>query len=165
MYEESQFHINYWELLAAFLGIQSFLKSERHLTVYLYMDNVSALIYINKKRGVQSRPLTTLAKECWGWCMERAIVLSAEHLPGCLNIIADEQSRHMRDRWDWKLHPGFFQRIVKTFGMIEVDLFASRLTYQVPGFFSWKPDPQAEQQMPSYKDGISFGDMQIHHGG
>ena len=136
MYEESQFHINYLELLAAFLAIQSFVKSERHLTVYLYMDNVSALTYINKKGGVQSRPLTTPAKECWGWCMERAIVLSAEHLPGCLNIIADEESRHMRDRWDWKLHPGLFQRIVETFGPIEVDLFASRLTYQVPWFFS-----------------------------
>ena len=37
-YEESQFHINYLELLAAFLAIQSFVKSKRHLTVYLYMD-------------------------------------------------------------------------------------------------------------------------------
>ena len=125
MYEESQCHINYLELLAAFLAIQSFVKSEWHLTVYLYMDNVSALTYINKKGGVQSQPLTALAKECWEWCMERAIVLSAEHLPGCLNIIADEESRHMRDRWDWKLHPGLFQRIVKVLGPIEVDLFAS----------------------------------------
>ena len=61
-----------------------------------------------------------------------------------MNIIADEESRHMRDRWDWILHPGLFQRIVETFGPIEVDLFASRLTYQVPRFFSLKPDPQAE---------------------
>ena len=143
-YEESQFHINYLELLAAFLAIQSFMKSEKHLTVYVYMYNVSALTYINKKGGVQSRPLTTLAKECWWLCMERATVLSAEHLPGCLNIIADEESRHMRDHWDWKLHPGLFQRLVETFGPIEVDLFASRLTYQVPQFFSWKPDPQSE---------------------
>ena len=95
-----------------------------------------------QERGCQSRPLTTLAKECWWWCLERAIVLSAEHLPGCLNIIADKESRHMRDRWDWKLHPGLFQRIVETFGPIEVNLFASRLTYQVPLFFTWKPDPQ-----------------------
>ena len=107
------------------------MKSERHQTVYLYMDNVSASTYINKKVGVQSRTLTTLAKECWGWCMERTIILSAEHLPGCLNIIADKKSRHMRDHWDWKLNPGLFQRIVETFGPIEVDLFASRLTYQV----------------------------------
>ena len=76
--------------------------------------------------------------------MQRAIMLSAKHLPGCLNIIADEESRHMRDHWDWKLHPGLFQRIVETFGPIKVDLFESRLTYQVPRFFSWKPNSQAE---------------------
>ena len=38
-------------------------------------------------------------------------------------------------------YPGLFQRIVETFGPIEVDLFESRLTYQVPRFFSWKPNP------------------------
>ena len=110
-YKESQFHINYLELLAAFLAIQSFVKREKRLTVYLCMDNVSGLTYINKKEGVQSQSLTTIAKEWWEWCMERAIVLSAEHLPDCLNTIADEESRHRRDRWDWKLHPGIFQRI------------------------------------------------------
>ena len=59
-------------------------------------------------------------------------MLSVEHLPGCLTIIADEESRHMRDCWDWKLHPGLFHRIVETFGPIEVDLFTSTPTYQVP---------------------------------
>jgi len=28
-------------------------------------------------------------------------------------------------------------------GALEIDLFASRLTYQLPQFFSWAPDPQA----------------------
>ena len=63
---ESQFDINYLKLLAAFLAFQSFAKREKHLTVYLYMDNVSAMTYINKKGGVHSRSLTPLAKECWG---------------------------------------------------------------------------------------------------
>ena len=65
-YRESQFNINYLKLLAAFLAFQSFAKREKHLTVYLYMDNVSAMTYINKKGGVHSRSLTPLAKECWG---------------------------------------------------------------------------------------------------
>ena len=29
-------------------------------------------------------------------------------------------------------------------GPLDVDLFASRLTHQLPKFFSWKPDPEAE---------------------
>ena len=96
--------------------------------------------------------------------MERAIILSAEHLTGCLNIIADKESRHLTNCWDWKLHPGLFQRIVEIFGLIEADLFASRLTYQVPRFFSWNQTPRQKQQVLSYKDGISFGDMEIHYG-
>ena len=94
------------------------MRNERHLTPYLYFNNISAPIYINKRGGVQSQPLTALAKECWEWCTERTIVLLAEHLPGCLNIIADEESRHMRDGWDWKLHPGLFPKMVETFGPI-----------------------------------------------
>ena len=81
MYEESWFHINYLE----FLPIQLFVN----LTVNHYMDNVSPLTYIHKKGGVKSRCFTALAKECWEWCMERVIVVSAKHIPGCLNIIAD----------------------------------------------------------------------------
>ena len=50
----TQFHINDMELLAEFLANQSFVKSKRHLTVYLYLDNVLAQTYINKKGDVQS---------------------------------------------------------------------------------------------------------------
>ena len=94
MYKESHCHINYLELLAAFLAIQSFVKSERHLTVYLYMDNVSALTYINKKGGVQSQPLTALAKEC-GSGVWREQLCYQPHLPCCLKIVAVEESRCM----------------------------------------------------------------------
>jgi hypothetical protein len=46
---------------------------------------------------------------------------------------------------DWKLNPNLFQAIVRTWGPLEVDLFASCLTYQLPQFVSWKPDPLAIQ--------------------
>ena len=34
--------------------------------------------------------------------------------------------------------------INQLWGSVDVDLFASRLTVQVPRFYSWRPDPQAE---------------------
>ena len=49
-----------------------------------------------------------------------------------------------QDRSDWMLCPRVFQAINETFGPLEVDLFASRLTYQILRFFSWRPDPLAE---------------------
>ena len=42
------------------------------------------------------------------------------------------------------LCPRIFQAIKEAFGPLDVDLFASRLTYQIPCFFSWRPDPLAE---------------------
>ena len=48
----------------------------------------------------------------------------------------------IRDRWDWQLHPRMFQRIRQKWGPFAVDLFASRLTHQLPAYFSWRPDSQ-----------------------
>jgi len=42
------------------------------------------------------------------------------------------------------LCPQTFQTIQETFGPLNVDLFASRLTHQMPRFFGWRPDPLAE---------------------
>lgn len=70
----------------------------------------------------------------------RNIHITAQHLPGKLNYLADTESRVMMDRSDWKMNPITFQ---KMFGPLEVDLFASRLTTQLQTFFNWRPDPYA----------------------
>ena len=95
------------------------------------------MTYINRKGGTQSAHLTHLAKECWSYCMKRKINLEVEHLPGHLNIIADKKFRMMKDRWDWKLHPMIFRKINYIWGPLEIDLFASRMSKQLPRFFSW----------------------------
>jgi len=77
------------------------------------------------------------------WCLERNIHIIAQHLPGAQNITADAESRSLKDRTDWKLNPVIFQMIDRTFGPLEIDLFATRLTTQCPCYFSWRPDPYA----------------------
>ena len=76
--------------------------------------------------------------------MNRDITLTAEQLPGILNMIADEESRVMKDWSDWMLDPQVFQQIQERWGPLEVDMFASRLTTKLDRFFSWRPDPEAE---------------------
>ena len=85
--------------------------------------------------------LTSLARYLWLWALQRDISLTAQHIPGVSNLAADTESR---DRTDWKLSPAVFNKINQIFGPLEVDLFASRLTYQLPRYFSWRPDPSAE---------------------
>ena len=126
------------------LALQSFMKDLPHpLTVYLYMDNTSAISYFNCRGGTTSPSLCNLAKETWQWCMSQNISLVANHLPGHLNTVADAESRILMDHWDWQLHPGIFHKISLKWGPFAVDLFASRLTHQLPVYFSWRPDPQA----------------------
>ena len=88
--------------------------------------------------------MTAITKNLWLWCLQRDISLIAEHLPGVQNTIADEESRMMKDRTDWKLNPEVFRQINRRLGPLTVDLFASRPTTQLPHFFSWRPDPEAE---------------------
>ncbi|MCH9717010.1 MAG: hypothetical protein K0U52_08000 [Gammaproteobacteria bacterium] len=107
------------------------------------MDNTTALNYINKLGGTVSPQLNRLTKELWLWCLERDILLEASHLAGILNVRADQESRIMKDRSDWKLCPHVFQEINRILGPLQVDLFASRLTNQLPHYVSWKPDPLA----------------------
>ena len=37
-----------------------------------------------------------------------------------------------------------FHQILTQIGPLEIDLFASRLTRQLPHFYSWRADPEAE---------------------
>ena len=113
--QESQLHINAKELLAAFLGLQTFARSKD---------------YINRMGGTHSRKLMELTSQMWELSLEREIFLSAEYLPGKLNIIADRESRMMGDSSEWKLDPVVFHQIMKVIGPCEVDLFA-RLSAQL----------------------------------
>ena len=137
---EQSLHINCLELLAATLAVQSFAKEKSGISILLQIDNSTAVAYINRRGGTASPKLT---KDLWLWCMERNILLHAQHLPGVLNIIADEESRTWSDRSEWKLSPILFQEINHLLGPLSTDLFASRLSSQLPVFVSWKPDPLA----------------------
>jgi len=124
--------------------VQTFLKNASGISALLYLDNATAVTYMNNLGGTVSSQLTELAKEMWMWALDKDITLIAQYIPGVSNTIADTESRTLRDRSDWMLCPQTFQTIKETFGPLNVDLFASRLTHQMPRFFSWRPDPLAE---------------------
>ena len=140
-HQEQSLHINCLKLLAATLGIQSFAKERSGISVVLKIDNTTAVAYINRRGGTISPRLSQLAKNLWLWCMERNILIQAQHVPGMMNSIADTESRAQPDRSDWKLSPVCFQKIHQIFVPLSVNLFATRLSAQLPMFISWKPDP------------------------
>ena len=141
---EQEMHINCLELLAASLAIQTFAKERQNINILVRTDNVSARAYINHFGGTHSWPMNHLAMQIWKWCIDWKIFLTAEHLPGIINQVADEESRTVRDRCDWMIHPHLFAQMERKMGPLEVDMFASHLTHQLPRYFIWRPDPAAE---------------------
>ena len=103
--QESIQHINLLELKAAFLALKTFLKNQSHKVVLLKLDNSAAVAYLNNKGGTHSVPLMSLALEIWTWCLQRNILISAQHVPGKENTIADLESRTFLDSTDWQLDP------------------------------------------------------------
>ena len=136
--------INYLEMVAAYLALKSFCKQLRNIHVRLRIDNMTAVAYLNNMGGVKSMSCNEMAKKIWSWCIQRNIWISAEHLPGVLNIIADFKSRNFSDGTEWQLNTEIFNNICKHFGTPHIDLFASRLNAQLPRYIAWKPDPEAE---------------------
>ena len=141
---ERMLHINCLEFTAATLAVQAFAKDRSGVSILLQLDNQTAVAYINHLGGTVSLQLVQLAKTLWLWALQRDIILSAQHIPGVTNQVADKESRTTTDRLDWKLSLEVFQRINAIWGPLEVDLFASRLSSQLSRFFSWRPDPLAE---------------------
>lgn len=45
------------------------------------------------------------------------------------------------DSSEWKLCPKVFSVLCQKMGTPQIDLFASRLTNQLPQYFAWRPDP------------------------
>ena len=133
-------HINVLELKAAFLALNSFLKNQSHKVVCLRMDTTTAVAHVNNKGGTHSPYLLALTLELWHWCLERDIMISAQHVPGKLNTIADSESRVINDSSECKIDPLTIFPFLKG---CEIDLFASLLSAQVPQYVSWRPDPES----------------------
>ena len=56
---------------------------------------------------------------------QRQITLSASHLPGLDNPVADRESREVQTSAEWKLHEDIFKQISTLLGPLRVDFFAT----------------------------------------
>ena len=140
--EEASNHINWLELKACFLGLQSFANNISHACVLVHVDSTVALSYILHQGGVIKK-LNSLAAEMWTWCKSRDIWLRGSHIQGVKNHWADERSRVFQENTEWSLNWDKFNAICEQFGTPEIDLFASRLNKKLDTYCSWEPDPDS----------------------
>ena len=141
--QEAQLHINALELLAVFLGLKALCSSEHHCHIKVLSDNTTTVAYLRNMGGSHSIPCNNITREIWLWCKDREIWITPAHIPGVENTEADLASRVFNDQTEWKLDPQVLTDIFTLFGRPVLDLFASRLNYQLPRYVSWIPDPSA----------------------
>ena len=112
----------------------------------LERDKIEALKF---KKGNFDKKMTISSdlevRKIWEWATMRNNFITAAHIPGILNVEADAESRNSETRTEWKLNEALFRSILHHFRCSpSVDLFASRINPQLPRFFAYRPDPNAE---------------------
>ena len=133
---EAEYHINIFELLAAFFSLKCFCSHMNNCHIQIQIDNTTALAYINNMGGSKSKELNQLAVQIWEWCISRNIWLTAVHTPGRLNTGDDEKSRVFSDNHEWMLNTHSFDEILLRHPGLDFDLFASRLNNQISSYCS-----------------------------
>ena len=99
-----------------------------------------------REGGTQSLSLSLLALELCSFLLTQGSCVTARHLPGVLNVEADAASREFNMRTEWMLRQDAFQDITHQFYVSEIDLFASRLSHQLPLYVPRLPDPSASAE-------------------
>ena len=107
-------------------------------------DNTSAVTCIGQMGICHSKANNSLIIQIWEWCIAHDVWITMAHIPGKENIQADWESRKSWKETEWALNKSLFRAAIKKLKVTpDIDLFASRLNYQIQPFVSYKPDPEA----------------------
>ena len=83
-------------------------------SVLVRSDNSTVVAYLNHDQGgTHSIPLCLETVRLLSWCCQERIVLSASHIPGRQNLVADFLSRGNFLPSEWSLHPFVFLQILR----------------------------------------------------
>eukprot|EP00794_Sanderia_malayensis_P020896 gene20895-22947_t len=144
-YTEAKNHINYLELLAAYFALKSFFHEIGGKHVKIMIDNTTAVAVINNMGTCHSVSCNSIPCEIWQFCETNVMWLTAAHIPGTENIIADRESRNTNIDTEWMLNPKVLFEVLHDIPFSPtIDLFASRLNHQFDEYVSYRQDPYAK---------------------
>ena len=105
--QEELSHINYLELKAIFMGLQSLCDHCMDTHIRLRSDNTTAVACINRC-GSTKPNLSDITERIFAWAQSKGIVLSSEYVSSIHNVVADKESRVKNLDTEWMLAPHFF---------------------------------------------------------
>ena len=129
-------------MAAGYLALKNLpIKENSHVAVH--SDNSTVVNCLNRRGSARSRPLNAWVLSIFILAERKKIVISAFHIQGVKNVIADALSRTAPISTEWQLDKDSFSQIVHHWGQPEVDLFATKENHQVQQYVSPVPDPEA----------------------
>ena len=141
---QASHHINWLELEAVCLALPELASQTAYRQILLRTDNTTVACYVNKQGGARSPVLSRMAENLLLWCQDNNICLTALHVSGSANIIADQLSRpHLILQTEWTLVPQVLEPVWRAWFQPMVDLFATMFNYRLPIYVSPVPDPKA----------------------
>ena len=142
--EELKFHINDLEMKAVVLAFQSFAQDLPKGHILVLSDNTSVVSYLNRQGGTHVPELSRMAESLHRQAYALDIFLSAKHVSGEVNVLADLLSRsHTVVQTEWTITHRELSPIWERFGKPMVDLFATRFNHRLPLFVSPVQDERA----------------------
>ena len=111
--------------------------------LHVQSDNTTAIATRAKMGNLHSQHLNLLAIEIAKIARTHSVVLKPRFIEGALNSTADELSRKTFTLSDCRLNPMLFDQINSLLGPLQIDLFASEATAQLPLFCAWAIQPAA----------------------
>ena len=111
----------------------------------------SSLELPGKDGGTRKKDLLGLSKQIWDYLQSKKITITAMYLPGHLNKTGDWECRNFQDKSDWKLSQEVLAKICQKLGTPSIDIFASRMSHQLPVYMAWKPDPGSQESNAMYQ--------------
>ena len=136
--DEKLMHINVLELKAILLALKSFVKTS-HKHIKIMSD--TAIHCINKMGTSHSMECHHEVLKIWEWAIVYKNHLSAAHIPGKLNKVADKESRSNHIDTEWMLQPKFLNLALEHLCFKpEIDLFATNINTQFGKYAAFRPD-------------------------
>ena len=136
-------HINILELVAIYLAIKR-LQFPRGTHIRLHSDNMTAVSCLNRCGSAKSYPLNSWVLSILHLLSRCDLHLTACHIAGVRNVVADGLSRDVPLPSEWSLDDLSFQLVCEREFRPEIDLFATRENRKLPRFVSPVPDPLAK---------------------
>ncbi|XP_068205375.1 uncharacterized protein [Palaemon carinicauda] len=124
------FHINVLEAMAVLLTLKR-LSPPRSTHVRIVSDSTAVVHCINRG-GSKTPNLNQVLVMIFTLVLEKNWFLSASHLAGVQNVIADSLSRTKPLESEWSLDVNSFRWISRLVPGLQVDLFATQLNHKLP---------------------------------